>query len=863
MLLINLADPQWISIPCDKILLGNIFCLIEDRSSSNQSLIRMTPQLKSCSKEEVLKNGLCFRFIPEKMKSRNICAVDTRKIQFIFHTGNLIFPSLYTCDLKNIVTYTKYRDFLKTSVTPATFNNSKFALFVDSRSWQKLVVGGNIFKLRNNVYSSFMYIHINSDRESKKRSECPSLFYSTHSGKCKMFFDSLLNQKQYNLKVKRGDLEFACSKGFNINKLLVNDLVIDCEDETDEDLLPLGSTPTCMQIGQISCRNGHRKCLNISEICTYKLNDYNHLIACRTGEHLQNCTHFECNLMFKCLGYYCIPWGYVCDGKWDCPMGTDEMLVHKCGPNRQCSHLFKCTQSQVCLHLGNTCDGEADCPHGDDEELCLLSKVKCPIKCNCLVFAIKCFNLFINEDFFVKELPYYAIIFKSCKADLLKTLYHLHTSLLIFSYSNLTKFCKFLSNYLHLLHIDFSFNSISKVQANCFQKSQKAKIIKLNNNYLIRIRKYAFSDLVKLLILNLSHNPLSSLFIKEQISLNVLSLVDVNLRSVDKSQFQTLDLKIIQTRDYRLCCIVSLKTKCTTVLPWYISCTDLLPTKTIKITFYCISFLILFFNSTSVILQLKSVLKNVYKNTVFSITVISVNLTDSLCAIPIFILWVADLYYKGNFVLEEERWKSEVLCFLTFSINLHFSVSSPFVLSFMSFSRCMVVVHPFDSQFKEKNIILKYISMIFMVTSTLVIGLTTLTWYLYKNSPMGLFSPFIDPTNSFAVIKVLTWLTTIVQTSVIIIIIFTHIRLISSFTKHQKQLVNVVSKSQSNVSLIIQLLTITVSNVICWVPSSIIFVISMFMQTYPTEMLIWTSVAVVPINSIINPMVFITTTLRK
>ena len=131
-----------------------------------------------------------------------------------------------------------------------------------------------------------------------------------------MFFDSLLNQKQYNLKGKRGDLEFACSKGFNSSKLLVNDLVIDCEDETDEDVLPLGSTPTCMQIGQISCRIGHRKCLNISEICTYKLNEYNHLIACRTGEHLQNCTYFECNLMFKCPGYHCIPWGYVCDGKW-------------------------------------------------------------------------------------------------------------------------------------------------------------------------------------------------------------------------------------------------------------------------------------------------------------------------------------------------------------------------------------------------------------------------------------------------------------------------------------------------------------------------------------------------------------------
>ena len=29
--------------------------------------------------------------------------------------------------------------------------------------------------------------------------------------------------------------------------------------------------------------------------------------------------------MFKCPGYHCIPWSYVCDGKWDCPHGYDEL----------------------------------------------------------------------------------------------------------------------------------------------------------------------------------------------------------------------------------------------------------------------------------------------------------------------------------------------------------------------------------------------------------------------------------------------------------------------------------------------------------------------------------------------------------
>ena len=37
----------------------------------------------------------------------------------------------------------------------------------------------------------------------------------------------------------------------------------------------------------------------------------------------------------------------------------------------------------------------------------------------------------------------------------------------------------------------------------------------------------------------------------------------------------------------------------------------------------------------------------------------------------------------------------------------------------------------------------------------------------------------------------------------------------------------------------------------------------MFLPAYPIEMITWTTVAVVPINSIINPLVFVITSLRK
>ena len=51
----------------------------------------------------------------------------------------------------------------------------------------------------------------------------------------------------------------------------------------------------CANSNQIPCLNGHPKCYNISEICSYKLNKNCHLIPCRNGAHLDNCKGFNCN----------------------------------------------------------------------------------------------------------------------------------------------------------------------------------------------------------------------------------------------------------------------------------------------------------------------------------------------------------------------------------------------------------------------------------------------------------------------------------------------------------------------------------------------------------------------------------------
>ena len=180
--------------------------------------------------------------------------------------------------------------------------------------------------------------------------------------------------------------KFLCKSGLEIDILLVNDLVSDCEPENDDEFILASQAEgfkfLCSVEGKLPWFNGHNKCYNISEICTYKLNHFRHLIPCRTDQHLVSCENYECNMTYKCPG---VPWAYVCGGKWDCPSCYDEYPEQTCGQFRICSLMFKCKNSQSCIHLDDVCNRQKDCRAGDDKYICSLKNNLCPSLCTCLL----------------------------------------------------------------------------------------------------------------------------------------------------------------------------------------------------------------------------------------------------------------------------------------------------------------------------------------------------------------------------------------------------------------------------------------------------------------------------------------------
>ena len=75
---------------------------------------------------------------------------------------------------------------------------------------------------------------------------------------------------------------------------------------------------------------------NLLDVCLYKLDRYNEMIPHRKDDHLGNCENFESDITFKCPAYYYIIWSYVCDGKWDCPNGEEELKNNICITDYKC-----------------------------------------------------------------------------------------------------------------------------------------------------------------------------------------------------------------------------------------------------------------------------------------------------------------------------------------------------------------------------------------------------------------------------------------------------------------------------------------------------------------------------------------------
>ncbi len=905
LLMSNLANVFWISVNCTEEMLSNVVCF---RNNDTASLPNASDEhhIEFCAKNEIYMKGNCYIFASNSPKQQaefwKCCHEAPNLNQKEASDILLVISQATNLDLSFIIhrpqNSHKVTELLSRKIWMST-TVEKVENIASKQGWigyrtvrrKKLVFGHSIFCC-NTTYISQASICDNFndcgslaaiarwDDEhacqceqqegycrnicTKSSCSCSPLYFQTRHGKCMGYmFSSKPGEKPI-----RVSQQYTCQDGSLIPQAFMNDLVSDCgflgDDEAMYKQLLANHTECdlCVGHGQLSCDKFSIKCYKFSDICLYQLNEHNHIVPCRTGSHMQECRLFECNFQYKCPRIYCVPWKYICDGKWDCPFGTDEKSI--CKTSRLCKTLFKCKKSIICVHMQDVCNTVKDCPFEDDELLCDLHDVVCLHNCTCLNYAIQCnnaTNIFSSH----RKLPYisYHITFAKI-ISLSKFMQIKNTVYLNFSNNFITDMCGPLFHARTLVLFDIRFNSLTTLSSFCFDSLPFLRYVNIKYNHLTDTHPRSFCNLSFPLSVDLSHNHLTS--VPKNLFFHVRKFVALNLianplTQLESGVFVDISVDYLRTDKHEICCVEAPQSKCSAAKTWNSTCSQLLTSLSVVVTAIISSCIILVFNCIALTINIiklyshysLSVLRREResKASPFNIIMSFSHFGDLLCGIYLDILWTHNMKFGASYPLWTDHWMSSAACSVAFSVSLFFFLNQPILTAVMNLSRFRVVKNPINTKFKSAKFVIAFLTTI--MTSGCVIGVGSGTSLgIRQRIKTSLCLSFVDPSDSVWEVRVLTLSLAVLQLSSILCCSVMHFLTIDAMWKSQRD----TGQNRSiNLSTVMQLILLSLSIIICWVPSSTMFLSALFLEQYPCEMLLWTTVSVMPIHAITNPLI--------
>ncbi len=307
-------------------------------------------------------------------------------------------------------------------------------------------------------------------------------------------------------------------------------------------------------------------------------------------------------------------------------------------------------------------------------------------------------------------------------------------------------------------------------------------------------------------------------------------------------------------------------------MPWHYHCTDLLTNTAMKNTLLYVRSFISAVNVLSLIFQKmsfkQSFKKGIEKTGAFSAVAASVNFADLLCVVPLWLIWSVDASKTGHLTQITSEWRSSFFCFSIFNLFLYSAILSPHILCLFSYARFSVVDHPMDTKFKETSFVRRWIVGHFLFCLLGSSTLTILTWIvdvkiMQSDLPVPICLPFVDFSKTMTMIKIINFLTCFSEIGATFFIISVYTNLILSLKASQKRIAQSVSKQQSNTSLIVQIACFIIATLLCWISTSCIYLLCMYLKQYPVRMVTWTVVVAYPVNAICNPVILLVTSVRK
>ena len=688
----------------------------------------------------------------------------------------------------------------------------------------------------------------------KMNCTCSILFTNHESDGCHSFVDPKQTQNK-NISINTQSMYSCMHSNLQITNSLINDLIFDCPNEDDEPELLNESAKylQCAEQNMHECYPGHSRCYTKHQKCIYNLtSDTQMLMYCRNGQHLQDCETKSCLWMFKCPDSYCIPYRYMCDGKWDCWHGEDEINCR----NYSCIKMFKCKLSSSCIHTNNVCDGTIDCPSEDDEMICI--EPNCIDQCTCLNYGIDCQHGNLNNLQSVSSMLNYFLYIRITYTAVPQTDVNMLTNaiILISTHNGLLQPfpCHSALGSIKIKVLDMSFNKINKLHKQHFKCLSHLIQMVLDHNEITRVVETLFEDLTKLKVLSLNSNKIASLFKCSFCSLNnlvLLNLLNNSILFVDSTIFGDAKIHLILTDDFPVCCMFSnIGSVCTSKPVWPSSCLALLSNIGLKLACWLIGIILSLCNILSIFGKAASWYNKIkFKN--YDKYVIAINISDLMVGLYLISIASADVIVGDNYVELDLSWRTSLPCHALSFMSMCAILISTFFMLGLSIERYRVIKYPLSRRGSMKT------EAVFPVTCAI---LTSIVLYIrhqvegvsYLSSPLCIL---LGKSGNSATQNILTVAFSFYLLLTLFIVLILHYKLIILSNQSEKILHDVKQRKRQK-SVTTNVVLVGLTNVICWIPSSIFYIVSVFNINSPVALLYWITLVILPINAMINPIIF-------
>ena len=585
-------------------------------------------------------------------------------------------------------------------------------------------------------------------------------------------------------------------------------------------------------------------------------------------------THFRCP-----RPVYCMPVFLRCNGVKDCPYGEDEI---KCD-HFSCPMYYRCRGSSVCLHPTHVCDGWPQCPQRDDELLC---NATCPAVCQCQGLAFVCRQSFSLISF--TELRYldaegsgiqptvvshnlYLIYLSlaACKVYSWPTVTFENLQKLDLSQNRLTLI--FMQHFVfleNLRYLNLSGNPLDTMVKDSSDIKRSPLIsIDLSYTHILTFDSLIFVKFASVESLNLSFSRLSTLS-RETLS-HLPTLKQLDLSGCDIKQFSTdmykklINLERIKTSDYKLCCKVCLpnafnENYCFSPQDEVSSCRNLLRSKSHRAFIWV--FCIFSVSGNAGILIYRFIHPHgSQSNSGYSIFVNSLNLSDCLMGVYLAIIGTADRFYDGQYLWYDHIWKSSTMCKIAGYFCFVSSEVSVFMISILTIDR-ITALHVACKRFRFTDRSAMMTSGLAWLCGLSVAAVPLLTVFSHRRvyGHTSICIPLSSQTGQVSLFGV---------SALFKFVLFLFIGMVqtSIFWSMKSKSIHILSSTSALLDLVLarRLFTVIVSDCLCWIPIGLLGLMEYSGLHVPSEVNVAMAIAVLPLNSAVNPFLYAFNTLKE